>query len=55
MRITILQEAIVLLNNKKLGELAWAILDSAVESPNAEVLTAILGKPYLSSFYGVNK
>lgn len=42
-RITILQEATVLLQNKNLGDMAWAIIDSAVNYPNAEVQTAIIG------------
>jgi hypothetical protein len=42
-RITILQEATALLKNKKMGDMAWSILDTAVDTPNPEIQIAILG------------
>lgn len=48
MRITILQESLALLENQKLGHLAWKILDTAVDTPNPEVHVAIIGSTGLA-------
>jgi len=45
-RITLLQETMVLLKNKRIGHLAWNLLDTAVDTPNAEVQAAIVGSVF---------
>ncbi len=43
MRIAILQQTMVLLQNQKLGHFAWDVLETAVDTPNAEIQAAIIG------------